>query len=426
MEDRLIKKTVTLSVLMMLLVAGLSSVISHYGQGFAKAGSNITVIFSFINQWNQRPLKNGEMPFEINSLSDEVSEQLGDKFLLIQKSEKDSYEIKLEEQCMKKVIILTIKNLKTKDISTSSIYRKNYDYWFSGVPDKSNTGFMPAEQEVKIAGETYNNDKSDELLLVPEVIAASGDKYPYGGGSQDYITDPLRWITINYTETGSGTYTAEIQLGMDYIYAPSWYEDENNIYLSLKTPKDVYSTIVVIDAGHGGKDVGASSKDERYYEKDINLSIMKHLRDVLEKKNIKVYYTRDEDETIYLNPRVNLANEVEADLFLSIHCNSNESAAPSGSEVLYNENQSGKDFLSKEFAQIVLDEIVGLTGKMNRGLVPSSEIVVVGKANMPVALVETAFMSNTKELQFLIDEKNQIKIAKALSRAIDKAISKLK
>jgi N-acetylmuramoyl-L-alanine amidase len=204
------------------------------------------------------------------------------------------------------------------------------------------------------------------------------------------------------------------------------YEDENNIYLSLKKPKDVYNTIVVIDAGHGGKDVGASSKDERYYEKDINLSIMKHLQDLLKKQDIRVYYTRNEDETVFLNPRVNLANEVEADLFLSIHCNSNESTAPSGTEVLYNENQSGEGFLSEEFAQIVLDEIVGLTGKINRGLVPASEMVVVGKANMPVALVETAFMSNTKELQFLTDEKNQIKLAKALSTAINKAIKKLK
>lgn len=427
MEDRLLKKTAILSFLMMLVVAGLSAVISQQGQGNVNQDGYFFSIFNLVEQWYKNPLEAGEGLIGADSISLDMLEQLGDKFILIKKQEAGSYEVKVDEKYMQRYVILTIYNLKTKEINSSSIYCNNGGYWFNSTSNGSNSGFITKELEGQAVYGLYANSKTEyEKLLVPEVIAANGDKYPYRGISQEYITDPLREVTIDYTEADDGTYTAEIHLWLDYIYAPVLYEDEKNIYLCLRKPKEAFETIVVIDAGHGGKDTGAFSKDEKYYEKDINLSIMKLLQKQLEKQDIKVYYTRSGDETVFLNPRVNLANEVEADLFLSIHCNSTESAVPSGSEVLYNEKQSGDGFLSKDFAQIILDEIVSLTGKINRGLVPASEMVVVGKSNIPVALVETAFLSNEKELQFLTDKKNQKKIAEALSRAIQKALNQLK
>ncbi len=220
--------------------------------------------------------------------------------------------------------------------------------------------------------------------------------------------------------------TAAITISLDYIYAPVLFQDEEYIYIDLRRPKDVYDKIVVIDAGHGGKDCGTYSKDQQYYEKDMNLGIVLKLKEILDREDIKVYYTRTDDKTLFLNPRVNFANEVEADLFISIHCNSNESSQPGGTEVLYNEKQQGAGLTSKRLAEIALDEITGVIPKVNRGLVPGSEMVVVGKAKVPVALIEVAFMSNQEDLNFLLQEENKIKIAEAVQRVINRAFDEKK
>ena len=66
----------------------------------------------------------------------------------------------------------------------------------------------------------------------------------------------------------------------------------------------MYDRILVIDAGHGGLDSGAVSKDGRIYEKNLNLGIILALKELLDKENIKVYYTRIQDNKVYLRPRV--------------------------------------------------------------------------------------------------------------------------
>lgn len=78
--------------------------------------------------------------------------------------------------------------------------------------------------------------------------------------------------------------------------------------------------IIVIDAGHGGRDGGASYKRKRF-EKDIVLSISKYLKSELEKKGFKVYLTRSRDKYVKLSHRTKYANKKHADMFLSIHAN---------------------------------------------------------------------------------------------------------
>jgi len=240
------------------------------------------------------------------------------------------------------------------------------------------------------------------------------------------ISDPMKGLTIQYSkEENTNLYTATIKISLDNIYAPILYQDEENIYIALKRPKDVYDKIIVVDAGHGGKDSGTYSKGEQYYEKDINLSILLYLKELLDQEDIKVYYTRTTDQTVFLNPRVKLANDVEADFFLSIHCNANESSVPSGTEILYNQLDQTKGFQSKQLAQLCLEEITNITHNGNRGLAGGSEMVIIKKANMPVALSEVAFMSNQEDLEFLLKEENKKNIAGALSKVIIRAYDEI-
>ncbi|EDP6903508.1 N-acetylmuramoyl-L-alanine amidase [Campylobacter upsaliensis] len=87
--------------------------------------------------------------------------------------------------------------------------------------------------------------------------------------------------------------------------------------------------IIVLDAGHGGKDSGALSKNKRLKEKDIVLSTTLKIGNELKKRGFKVYYTRTTDKFINLRDRTKIANDRKADLFLSIHAN----AAPNTSRV---------------------------------------------------------------------------------------------
>ncbi|MDE5551575.1 MAG: N-acetylmuramoyl-L-alanine amidase, partial [Muribaculaceae bacterium] len=80
--------------------------------------------------------------------------------------------------------------------------------------------------------------------------------------------------------------------------------------------------IVVLDAGHGGKDLGAA--DNGAYEKNINLAVAKRVGELVEKrlKHVKVIYTREDDTFVTLQGRADIANKNKADLFVSIHTNS--------------------------------------------------------------------------------------------------------
>lgn len=126
-------------------------------------------------------------------------------------------------------------------------------------------------------------------------------------------------------------------------------EPEGESALKLKT--------VVLDAGHGGKDPGAPGQTSSTSEKHIVLSIAKKLgsRIVQAYPDVKVVYTRDKDVFVELNQRANIAKKNKADLFISIHCNSNSSKSPYGASVHIlgqnSSNQSNKgDYFDKSMS----------------------------------------------------------------------------
>ena len=229
---------------------------------------------------------------------------------------------------------------------------------------------------------------------------------------------------LYFYDTNQEVFATKVHMTLNSVYAYELKEDEENLYLILQKPKDAYEKVIVIDAGHGGTDGGAPSYDSITYEKDVNLNILLYLRDLMEGKEIKVYYTRVADDTVSLKRRVQLANVVEADLFISIHCNSSDSDEPSGTEILYHGNTQEEGYGSMELAQYCLEEIVNALGLYNRGLVESSnEIYIVRKSEVPIALVEVGFLSNEKDFFTINILENQNKVAKAIYDAIQRFYS---
>lgn len=104
---------------------------------------------------------------------------------------------------------------------------------------------------------------------------------------------------------------------------------------ALPPPSDKLFRTIIIDAGHGGKDSGATGV-RGTYEKDINLSFAKSLADFLKKeKGIRVVMTRERDEFVPLIKRTDIANAAHGDVFVSVHCNASLSAADSGFEAYF-------------------------------------------------------------------------------------------
>jgi N-acetylmuramoyl-L-alanine amidase len=116
---------------------------------------------------------------------------------------------------------------------------------------------------------------------------------------------------------------------------------------------------VVIDAGHGGKDPGAVGKKAK--EKDITLSVAKMTGDYIKQHcpDVNVVYTRSDDTFVSLLRRAQIANEKNADLFISIHCNANASSQPSGVETFVmgeHRNAANLEVAKLENAAIMYEE----------------------------------------------------------------------
>ncbi len=219
--------------------------------------------------------------------------------------------------------------------------------------------------------------------------------------------------------------------------------------------------IIVIDAGHGGKDPGAIGKKAK--EKDITLALAlklgKYINDNL--PDVKVIYTRKTDKFIELHRRSEIADENNADLFISIHVNASRAKSVTGTstfvmglnrsekqlEVVKRENSviliednykkkyDGFDPNSPEteiifslyqnsyldqsikIAGLVQDQFLERAKRVNRD-VRQAGLVVLWNCSMPSILIETGFITNPTEEKFLMSENGQAIIASSIYRAV--------
>ncbi|MBE7033334.1 MAG: AMIN domain-containing protein [Ruminococcaceae bacterium] len=180
--------------------------------------------------------------------------------------------------------------------------------------------------------------------------------------------------------------------------------------------------VIVIDAGHGGSDPGALGKNSNgkivAEESKINLKIALLVGKKLEASGIEVVYTRDDDSYVKLQERSELANEIECDLFVSIHCNSIENSSINGTQVYYHPaSETGT-----ELAENIYDELVDRTGLSPKNLQNGSHLYVIRTTVSPAVLVETAFISNANDRNYLLSSDGQETIAESIYQGIMKTL----
>ncbi|MDI4643425.1 N-acetylmuramoyl-L-alanine amidase CwlD [Cohnella hashimotonis] len=193
----------------------------------------------------------------------------------------------------------------------------------------------------------------------------------------------------------------------------------------LKTP--LTGKTIALDAGHGGVDGGAVSRDG-VIEKDINMALVLQLRDYLQQAGAVVYLTREGDhdladpnvkgyskrKTQDLLKRTALIVGKRPDIALTIHMNSVPSAKWSGAQTFYypSNTEGGR------LATLVQAEIRESVGNTNRVALTKDNVYLLKALKMPTALVEVGFLSNPNESRLLAGEGYQTKVAAALYRGI--------
>ncbi|MCM2317011.1 MAG: N-acetylmuramoyl-L-alanine amidase [Thermoanaerobaculia bacterium] len=214
---------------------------------------------------------------------------------------------------------------------------------------------------------------------------------------------------------------------------------------------------IVIDPGHGGSDTGAIGPNGTE-EKAISLALARKLSASLSKKlKARVVLTRNSDEAIPLTQRTAIANEYQADLFLSIHLNSSLRKGAQGTETYFlsldasdelsrqvaeRENEADtapspaapegdlkfilwdlaqQEYLkeSSDLAETIQDELSKATNTENRGVKQAPFRVLIG-ATMPAALVEVGFISNPDEESKLTSSEHQDKLVAAIVGAVER------
>jgi N-acetylmuramoyl-L-alanine amidase len=187
-----------------------------------------------------------------------------------------------------------------------------------------------------------------------------------------------------------------------------WYTKEKegyNLYINEKKEKK----IIVIDAGHGGTDLGATKDDLN--EKNLISEITKKIKSLYSDSDVTIHFTRTDDEFIDLKNRTNLINAIKPDLVISLHINSSKNIDKNGFEIFITDKI---DFLDEnKILAGKLSSKLSKTQLKNRGL-KTAPFHILKNSSCPSMVVELGFISNENDRKFIASEKGQAEIAEII------------
>lgn len=231
-------------------------------------------------------------------------------------------------------------------------------------------------------------------------------------------SDIITGITTELSAEGNTVITVSTSRLQGYKI----YNKSDSFVVTVGNPRSIYRNIVVLDAGHGGYDAGASKNGVK--EKDLNYKIIYTLMKDYYSSNApdtKVYWTRTTDSFITLANRAAFASKVGADIFISLHMNSATSSSANGTEVYYSKNNNSKSFsniTSKAIATLLNNNLVANLQMTNRG-VKSAGYYVIKHNTVPAVLIELGFLSGNKDHSKLTSLTFQKKSAKIIYDTIN-------
>lgn len=188
--------------------------------------------------------------------------------------------------------------------------------------------------------------------------------------------------------------------------------------------------VILVDAGHGGIDSGAVRPG--VFEKDINLAVALQLKDLFNQQGAKVILSRQTDKDLSgecddekvrgryrrdLMARVELVEESDADLFISIHANAVKDVKRHGAEVFYHD----KSEAGKALAKSIQTELCNITGVSHD--IQKADYFVLRRNKIPAVLIELGYITNMEECQLLLTTDYQRRLAEAIAKGVYKYYS---
>ena len=259
----------------------------------------------------------------------------------------------------------------------------------------------------------YGDTRPDVQKVFPE--------YHNGKAGFHYTLDTTKYSdgrhTVTFRETGMNGYVTTL---------PE----------KIVTFNQLSKATVFLDPGHGGTDPGATAGG--YREADLNLAVAKKVQSLLLDRGYIVYMSRNDNSTVALLDRSQMANDINPDIFVSIHHNATGTGETSanGIESYYYEydpnypskinadmhNNPERISMSKTLTTLIQENLVEYTGANDRGT-DGETFSVLRESAMPATLVELGFINNSTERQKLVTDSYQNTLAKAIADGIDEYFS---
>ena len=258
----------------------------------------------------------------------------------------------------------------------------------------------------------YNDQDFKSTVRTSNMSSSRMDLMPRIGLRYSISLDKNDLVKIY---SGADSRTIKIALSVPKKETLTQRTSENITKLPTKNPEQIVKSrksgdkVIVLDPGHGGIDYGAIRSGIN--EKDITTDISNRVAQILKADGYKVYLTRDEDKTVSLQDRVTFAQDINPDIFVSIHVNSSEGTTATGIETHYYHDYS------IGLAKVVHSAMIKHVKTKDRGLF-KSKFYVINHTTMPAILVEIGFISNDEEREDMITEKRKQATAKAVAEGI--------
>lgn len=303
-----------------------------------------------------------------------------------------------------------------------------------GIPKPSTPQLPNMPQNPSGTDQPEITDKSKYEIIIPNPAGLSvsqikqEDDYNHnrfsiripGDYTAFFQTNPITLNSMAVQDVSvflNNNYETEILISTSRLQGYELVSDKNSIYVNVGEPRDIYQHIVVLDPGHGGPANGA-----QYFgtnEKEFNLKILYEIGKKYFNANpaeLKVYYTRETDVDLTLAERAAYAENIGADLFVSLHMNASTSAGAHGTEVYYSDNNNRPNkagLTSKAMATLFVNNLTQALGTDNRGA-KSERYTVVHKNTVPAVLIELGFLSNKSDYAKLSDPTFQDQAARVI------------
>lgn len=243
---------------------------------------------------------------------------------------------------------------------------------------------------------------------------------PEQPGSQGKLAEGIEQLTTEADRAG----ISRIQIQTAQPFGVQVDATGTSLNVLLVRPRSADGTlrgkVIVIDPGHGGKDSGAVGPDKKLFEKNLVLAISRRMADELTAGGATVILTRNDDTYPTLTARSDLANRSRADLFVSVHINSNRVANTASGVIIF---YHGGSTMGKLLAQCINEAVVRVSqlrewAPMSDKRIHKSGFAVLRNTTMPGVLCELGFINNDRDRSLMVRPEWQAEIAKAISQGI--------